>query len=58
MYITVTKVYRDRLGFNQATSKPVTDTWENRAEKNGTYRAHIGRRNINGTSHVFLWRRG
>jgi len=51
MYITITKVYRDRLSFNQATSRPVTDTFENRAARNGTYHTRIARR----ADRVYLW---
>ncbi len=58
MYVTITKVFRDRLSFNQVVSLPVTDTSENRATRHNVGFTYIARRrwpNSNPDGKVMLW---
>ena len=60
MYITITKVFRDRLSFNQVVSLPVTDTSENRATRHNVGFTRIARRRWHSgpDDKVILWSNG
>lgn len=57
MYITIWKVYRDRLGFNQVVKMPKTETSVNRASRNDTMVMRIARRSLPSKpeGRVFCW---